>query len=102
VLSTLAVAVTAAVLYFQPFTGYRDLGADDAKGARYHQERERAELVAAIELYTEQRDRPPATLDDLAQDAWLSPERIRCCEQHFRYQINGTRWTLQPIPANES
>jgi hypothetical protein len=102
VLSGLAVAVTALVLYLQPFTGYRDLGADNADGARYHRDRERAELVAAIELYAEQRDRPPATLDDLAHEAWLAPERIRCCKQHFLYQVSGTRWSLEPAPTDES
>ena len=63
-ISTLAVAVTAALGFFQPFSLYRDGSAGSDAGTRYLLERDRAELVAALELYSLERSRPPSKLDN--------------------------------------
>lgn len=95
VLSTLAVAATVALAVFQPFAGYRDEASASAIGLRYNLERDRAQLVAAIELYTLQRSRPPSTLEDLRLDAWLAPETLERCRKAFEYRLLGKRWTLE-------
>jgi hypothetical protein len=93
-LSTLAIAATAAVIFFQPFSIYRDTAPRDEVGTRFMIERDRAELVAAIELYTLQRSRPPASLNDLELDEWLSPDTLKRCRQQFDYEVSGLRWSL--------
>jgi len=94
VLSTLAVAAAAALIYFQPFSAYRDHAGDASMGTRYALERDRARLVAAIELYTLQRSRPPAGLEDLNLDEWVDPATLRRCREQFDYQVAGNSWTL--------
>lgn len=95
VLSTLVVMVAAALAYFQPFSAYRDVAAPSAEGLRYGLERDRAQLVAAIELYTLQRSRPPGTLKDLLLDDWLAPEALERCRKEFEYRVTGRRWSLE-------
>jgi hypothetical protein len=92
--SFLAMVVAAAVAYLQPFAPYRDHAAPSAIGQRYLVEQDRARLVAAIELYTLQRSRPPGDFDDLRLDDWLEPSTLRRCRQQFEYRVEGRRWTL--------
>jgi hypothetical protein len=92
--STLAVAATAAVIFFQPFSIYRDSDLGNEIGMEFILERDRAELVAAIELYTAERSRPPASLEDLRLDDWLSPETLDRCRKQFEYEVSGQRWSL--------
>lgn len=94
VLSTLAIAAAAALVFFQPFSIYRDVNAGNEVGTRYLLERDRAELVAAIELYTLQRSRPPSTLEDLGLDDWLSEDTLDRCRRQFEYEVSGGRWSL--------
>lgn len=93
--SIIAVACAAALLWFQPFGIYRDAGRDVATGRLYQQDRDRAELIAAIELYALQRQRPPASLEDLGHDGWLEPGTLRRCRERFDYVVDGSRWALE-------
>lgn len=93
-LSTLSILAAAAIIFFQPFSVYRDGNAGDEVGTRYMLERDRAELVAAIQLYTLERSRPPSSLDDLQLDDWLSPQTLKRCRRQFEYEVSGSRWSL--------
>lgn len=95
--SLLAVAAAGAALWFQPFAAYREPLEDvSSPGQAYHQERDRAEIIAAIELYSLQRQRPPASLEDLRQDDWIRSDTLDRCLARFEYRVDGTRWALQP------
>lgn len=92
--SFFATVATAALLYLQPFALYRDAGPRDSNGVAYQLDRDRAELVAAIELYTLQRERPPSALEDLRHDRWLEPGTLARCLEQFEYVVDGNRWVL--------
>jgi hypothetical protein len=94
-MSTVAVVVAAALAYIQPFAAYREEAAPSADGLRYGIERDRAQLVAAIELYTLQRSRPPGTLQDLLLDDWIPTETLARCREQFEYRVTGRRWSLE-------
>lgn len=94
--SLLVIGLAAAALWYQPFAAYRDAGTGtDGPGVQWQHDRDRAELIAAIELYSLQRERPPGSLDDLRHDDWLRPATLRRCREAFEYRVDGSRWTLQ-------
>jgi hypothetical protein len=94
-LSIFAVAATIALIVYQPFGWYPEMNSADSVGARYHLDRDRAELMAAIELYTLHRSRPPGSLEDLRHDRWLAPEAIERCRDRFEYRVDGRSWAIQ-------
>jgi hypothetical protein len=98
-LSALALAATVAAIMLQPFSYYRELGSTQSAGAAYYQDRNRAELIAAIELYTLQRERPPAALEDLVYDGWMDHDRLLRCQQIYGYRVDGNYWALEEHPT---
>ena len=94
-ISLLALATMVAAIMLQPFDWYRDHGITQSIGASYYQDRDRAELIAAIEMYTLQRERPPASLDDLLHDGWIDRDKLLRSQQNFEYRVDGNRWALE-------
>ncbi|RKZ11835.1 hypothetical protein DRQ53_00070 [bacterium] len=92
--SALAIAATAAALFFQPFSIYRDAADSESAGYQYRQDRDRASLVAAIELYSLQHERPPVSLEDLRHDGWVDRSTLNRGLKQFEYVLDGSRWTL--------
>jgi len=99
-ISLLALAAAVAAIMLQPFSSYRELGSTGSAGAAYYQDRDRAELIAAIEMYALQRERPPASLEDLIHDGWMDRDKLLRCQQGFEYRVDGNRWALEERPTS--
>jgi hypothetical protein len=94
-ISLLALVAAVASTLLHPFDRYRDHGVAQSLGASYFQDRDRAELIAAIEMYTLQRERPPTSLDDLINDGWIDRDKLLRCQENFEYRVDGHRWALE-------
>ncbi len=98
-----AVALGFTLVLAAPWSAYRTAG-DDDPSARLQSHRERARVMAAIELFELDRHRPPKQLEDLVHAGWIDVDLLERIERTHRYELRGTRWTLQPrsVPPSSS